>query len=215
MRQRLKLRGAILFSRDGTRRQPLNNPLATLPMTTLSSFEVLAESLLPKDVTPLTNVPFVLQAYFVQVSYPSAPESAPEAVPIQFDLTFVETTNFNQGVGQSGLLAQFLNEEGLANNYAEFFTDGQPNGFLAQQIAPGQTKIYSVTVLPPSGAPRAAAPIPQAGTGWRGIASLNPNIANLLIATPTQRQIYFSADMQTITDSVVYSVPTVSGGTRI
>jgi hypothetical protein len=41
-------------------------------MSALSSFEVLAESLLPKDVTPLTNVPFVLQAYFVQVSYLSS-----------------------------------------------------------------------------------------------------------------------------------------------
>ena len=180
-------------------------------MPALSSFEVLAESLLPKGVTPLTNVPFVIQAYFVQVSYPKTPNAA----PIQFDLTFEETTNFNQGAGQLGLLAQFLDENGLANNYAGFFTDDQPNGFLAQQIAPGQTKIYSVTVLPPSGAARAAAPIPQAGTGWRGIASLNPNTANLHIATPTQRQIYFSADMQTITDSVVYSVPTVSGGTLI
>ncbi|MFN7873200.1 MAG: hypothetical protein ACK5QQ_13540 [Cyanobacteriota bacterium] len=180
-------------------------------MTALSSFEVLAESLIPQNVTPLTNIPFVIQAYFVQVSYPTAKE----AVPIQFDLTFEETTNFNQGVGQSGLIAQFLNEEGLAINYAEFFTPGLPNGFQAQQIAPGQTKIYSVTVLPPSGAPRAAAPIPQDGTGWRGIASLTPSTSGLLVATPTQRQIYFSADMQTITDSVVYAVPTVSGGTLI
>jgi hypothetical protein len=57
--------------------------------------------------------------------------------------------------------------------------------------------------------------MPQSGTGWRGVASLTPSTSGLLVATPTQRQIYFSADMQTITDSVVYAVPTVSGGTRI
>jgi hypothetical protein len=186
-------------------------------MSALSSFEVLAEYLLPKDVTPLTNVPYVLQAYFVQVSYLSSPGGE----PIRFDLTFDETTNLNQGVGQHGLLAQFLDEKGMANNYAGFFTAGKPNGFLSQQIGPGQTKIYSITVLPPSGAPRAAAPIPQAGTGWRGIARLKiaslgpPPTDKLLIATPTQRQIYFSADMQTITGSVVYAVPTVSGKTVI
>jgi hypothetical protein len=190
-------------------------------MPALSSFEVLAQALVPKSVTVPFAVPFIVQAYFVQVSYPRGAGAG----PIQFDLTFEETTNFNQGVGQSGLLAQFIDENGLANNYPTtstsvppgpaFFTTGKPNGFLAQQIAPGQTKIYSVTAAPPSGPPKAVAPTPQTGTGWRGIASLNPKTANLLIATPTQRQIYFSADLKTITNSVVYSVPTVSGKTLI
>jgi hypothetical protein len=57
--------------------------------------------------------------------------------------------------------------------------------------------------------------MPQSGTGWRGVASLNPSTSGLLVATPTERQIYFTGDLQEITDSVVYSVPTVSGGTCI
>jgi hypothetical protein len=57
--------------------------------------------------------------------------------------------------------------------------------------------------------------MPQSGTGWRGVASLtNLSTPGLLVATPTQRQIYFTSDLKMITDSVVYSVPTVSGETR-
>ncbi len=74
MRQRLNIRGAILYSRDGTRRQPLNNPFATPPMTTLSSFEVLSQSLIPNGAA---TIPYVVQAYFVQVSYPTGASEDP------------------------------------------------------------------------------------------------------------------------------------------
>ena len=61
-----------------------------------------------------------------------------------------------------------------------------------------------------------AQPAPQSGTGWRGIVNLNPSVTNMLIVTPTQRQIYLSpSDMKTIQDSVVYSVPTASGRAMI
>jgi hypothetical protein len=180
-------------------------------MPLLSSFEVLAQPLVPPSVAPFP-VPFVVQAYFVQISYPKGTGTG----FLKFDLTFEETTSFKQGAGQAGLLAQFINENGVVNNYPTFFTPSRPNGFLAQQIGPGQTKIYSVTVLPPKPTTAAAlAPVPQSGTGWRGSASLNPSTANALVATPTQRQIYFSADLKTITDAVVYPVPTASGKTLI
>lgn len=192
-------------------------------MAVLSSFEVLAELLVPKGVTPppggspLPAVPFVVQAYFVQVSFPKGGS----AKSVSFDLTFEETTNFSQGVGPTGLLAQFIDDKGVVNNYdsKQFFNPpaGKSPGFLNQSIAPGQTKIYSITALPPKPATTAAAvAVPQSGTGWRGSAILTPNPANQLIATPTQRQIYFSsADLKTVADSVVYAVPTGSGKTVI
>jgi hypothetical protein len=130
---------------------------------------------------------------------------------VTFELTFKETTDFNSGLGQSGVMAQYIDENGNLVSYPTFISTGS-FGFLDQQISPGQTKIYSVNVSPPS-ASKAA--MPQSGTGWRGVASLNPSTSGLLVATPTERQIYFTGDLQEITDSVVYSVPTVSGGTRI
>jgi hypothetical protein len=175
-------------------------------MTALSSFEVLSQPLIPNG--PAT-IPYVVQAYFVQVSYPTG-ESADT---VTFSLTFEETTNFTTGLGQSGVMAQYIDEGGNVVPYPTFIsTSTGPFGFLDQQISPGQTKIYSVNVVFP---PASAAAMPQSGTGWRGVASLNPSTSGLLVATPTERQIYFTGDLQTITDSVVYSVPTVSGGTRI
>ena len=175
-------------------------------MTALSSFEVLSQSLIPNGPA---NIPYVVQAYFVQVSYPIGASED----PVTFDLTFNETTNFTTGLGQSGVMAQYIDEGGNVVSYPTFITSPTgPFGFLKQQISPGQTKIYSVTVAPPSTSTRA---MPQSGTGWRGWASLNPSTSGLLVATPTERQIYFTGDLQTITDSVVYSVPTVSGGTLI
>ena len=175
-------------------------------MTALSSFEVLSQPLIPNGPA---NIPYVVQAYFVQVSYPSG-ESADT---VTFSLTFEETTNFTSGLGQSGVMAQYIDEGGNVVTYPSVIsTSTGPFGCLDQQITPGQTKIYSVNVVFP---PTSAAAVPQSGTGWRGVASLNPSASGLLVATPTERQIYFTGDLQTITDSVVYSVPTVSGGTRI
>ena len=180
-------------------------------MTALSSFEVLSQSLIPNGQA---NIPYVVQAYFVQVSYPSGGAGD----PVTFDLTFEETTNFTQGLGQAGIMAQSVDAAGDLVKDPNFIASPTgPFGFFAQQISPGQTKIYSVTVAPPMAPPATASSdaMPQSGTGWRGLASLSPSTPGLLVATPTQRQIYFTGDLQTITDSVVYSVPTVSGGTLI
>jgi hypothetical protein len=174
-------------------------------MTALSSFEVLSQPLIPPPNGP-ANTPYVVQAYFVQVSYPTGGSGD----TVTFSLTFEETTNFTSGVGPSGVMAQYIDESGNLVPYPTFISNSA--AFVDQQITPGQTKIYSVNVVFP---PASAAAMPQSGTGWRGVASLTPSTSGLLVATPTQRQIYFSADMQTITDSVVYAVPTVSGGTRI
>lgn len=172
-------------------------------MTALSSFEVLSQPLIPNGPA---NTPYVVQAYFVQVSYPTGGSGD----TVTFSLTFEETTNFTSGVGPSGVMAQYIDESGNLVSYPAFISNSA--AFLDQQITPGQTKIYSVNVVFP---PTSAAAMPQSGTGWRGVASLNPSTSGLLVATPTQRQIYFTSDLQTITDSVVYSVPTVSGGTSI
>jgi hypothetical protein len=179
-------------------------------MTALSSFEVLSQPLIPNGDP---SIPYVVQAYFVQVSYPSGEAGG----PVSFDLTFEETTNFTQGVGPTGVMAQSVDAAGdLVMDPSFIASPTGPFGFLNQQISPGQTKIYSVTVAPPKAPPTAAASdaMPQTGTGWRGVANLNPSTAGLLVATPTQRQIYFTGDLKSITDSVVYSVPTVSGETR-
>ena len=171
-------------------------------MTALSSFEVLSQSLIPNGPP---NTPYVVQAYFVQVSYPTGGSGD----TVTFSLTFEETTNFTSGVGPSGVMAQYIDESGNLVPYPTFISNSA--AFVDQQITPGQTKIYSVNVVPPT----SAAAMPQFGTGWRGVAILKPSTPGLLVATPTQRQIYFTSDLQTITDSVVYSVPTVSGGTSI
>lgn len=175
-------------------------------MTALSSFEILSQSLIP---TADPTIPYVVQAYFVQVSFPKG-ESAD---PITFNLSFEETTNFTQGLGQAGVMAQYIDENGQVVEYSStFFTSGSQPGFFGQQISPGQTKIYSVTVAPPTASNALTA---QSGTGWRGVASLIPSTSGLLVVTPTERQIYFTGDLKEITDSVVYSVATVSGGTLI
>ncbi len=176
-------------------------------MTTLSSFEVLSQPLIPNGPA---NTPYVVQAYFVQVSYPRG-ESAET---LTFSLTFEESTNFTSGVGLAGVMAQYIDEsDSLVIPYPTFISASSNTvGFLDQQITPGTTKIYSVNVVFP---PTTAAVMPKSGTSWRGVAILNPTTSGLLVATPTQRQIYFTSDLKTITDSVVYSIPTVSGGTRI
>ena len=88
-------------------------------MAILSSFEVLAEFLIPqRGVTPppgatVPSSPFVVQAYFVQVSLPKSSTSS----TMTFDLNFEETTGFKQGAGTTGLIAQIVDEKGLVSNY--------------------------------------------------------------------------------------------------
>lgn len=128
-------------------------------MTTLSSFEVLSQSLIPNGAA---TIPYVVQAYFVQVSYPIGASED----PVTFELTFKETTDFNSGLGQSGVMAQYIDENGNLVPYPTFISTGS-FGFLDQQISPGQTKIYSVTVAPPRH-PRLPCLNPaRAGAAWQ------------------------------------------------
>lgn len=191
-------------------------------MAVQPSFEVLAQLLVPKvyhllQAAPLCQ-PFPMwQAKFVRISFPKGGSSK----SVSFDLTFEDTTNFSQGVGPTGLLAPFIDDKGVVNNdnIKQFYNPmaGKSASFINQSVAPGQTKIDSITALPPKPSPaEGLAAIPPSGTCWRGSAILTPNPANQLIATPTQRQISFTfADLQTVTDSVVDAAPSGSGKTVI
>lgn len=183
-------------------------------MTVLSSFEILAENLVPKGILPPTAAnPFLLQGYFVQISVaPGAPASS-----VNFNLIFQETTDFRQGLGQSALFAQIIDAKGNVNLYSQFFAS-TGRGFLNQTINAGQTLIYGVQVIPPATHKGEVAALPQAGTGWRGTVQVNPNIPGALIATPTARLVYYNGNnplASAALDAVVYPVPTASGRTLI
>ena len=211
--------------RDEIRRDSQPNPFAIRSVTALSSFEVLAQPLIPPLPTPPgaqppQAVPYALQAYFVQVSYPkegSGSGQGANPASIQFNLVFQETTGFKNRE-QAVVLAQFIDENGDLQTDGNFLSSNPSvdSGYMKQQILPGQTKIYSLTVLPKTAPGEAVAATPQSGIGWRGTVFLQPNSPDFLIATPTQRQIYYtSATLMTVTDSVVYPVPTFSGKTQI
>jgi len=179
-------------------------------MAILSSFEVLAQSLIPPSAIPggggiQAKIPFVLQAYFVEVSLPKS-----AANPVSFSLDFQETTQFQQGAGPKALMAQYIDADGevvMDKNFASDFS------FKGQQLKPGQTIIYSIQVVGDDNQPT---PNSQAGTGWRGITILNAPENCGLVASPTHRQIYFTSDDQakaSIADSTFYPVPTASGKT--
>lgn len=179
-------------------------------MAVLSSFEVLAEFLVPSGVLPPGAVnPYAVQGFWVQVSLPpGGPQS------VNFNLTFQETTDFNQGAGQNALQAQVIDAKGNVNFYDNFFAS-TGRGFLNQQISVGQTLIYGVQCLPQLSATGAVQP--QNGTGWRGTVQVASTASGSLIATPTQRLVYYGgSDITTAPiDAVVYAVPTASGGTVI
>jgi hypothetical protein len=179
-------------------------------MAVLSSFEVLAEFLVPSGVLPPGAVnPFAIQGFWVQVSLPpGGPQS------VNFNLTYQETTDFNQGAGQKALQAQVIDASGNVNFYDNFFAS-TGRGFLNQKIGVGQTLIYGVQCLPQLSSADAAQP--QNGTGWRGMVQLSSTSTGSLIATPTQRLVYYSGPDITKApiDAVVYAVPTASGGTAI
>jgi hypothetical protein len=181
-------------------------------MTVFSSFEVLAETLVPSGILPPTaKNPFLVQGYFVQISLsPSANVSA-----VNFNLIFEETTDFMQGAGQSGLQAQFIDANGNVNIYSQFFAS-TGRGFLNQKIGRGQTLIYGVQVIP--SLDEKAVPIPQGGTGWRGTVQIVSSATGALIATPTQRLVYYDGTnplSDSVLDAVVYALPTFNGGTQI
>lgn len=178
-------------------------------MSLLSNFEILAENLVPQGILPPgAPNPFALQGYWVQISL------APSVQSENFNIIFQETTDFRQGAGQKALQAQYIDQNGEVNIYQYFFAS-TGRGFLSQSIKFGQTFIYGVQALPPATAGEQA--LPQAGTGWRGTVQISGQTQGSLIATPTQRLVYYSGAPITssVVDAVVYAVPTFTGGTRI
>ncbi len=182
-------------------------------MAILSSFEVLAQSLIPSSALPPAGggiqapIPFVVQAYFVEVSLPTNASGS-----VTFSLEFQETTNFTQGAGSDAVMAQYIDANGDVVSYQEFKSNGF--SFLNQTLLPGKTQIYSIQVMSEGAMAMANS---QSGTGWRGLVNLNaPNNCGL-VASPTHRQIYFTSDdlsKADISNSVVYSIPTASGTTQ-
>lgn len=179
-------------------------------MAYLSSFEVLAETLVPAGILPPKAAnPFLIQGYWVQISLPEI--SSVQST--QFNVIFEETTDFTQGLGQGSLQAQVVGATGEVNIYPDFFAS-TGRGFLGQQITAGKTLIYGIQCVPGL-AERA---IPQNGTGWRGTVQVNAQDPGTLIATPTQRLVYYQdPDIATspVVDGVVYSLPTFSGNVQI
>lgn len=180
-------------------------------MTLFSAFEIVYENLVPTKIVPAgSNNPLLVQGYFVQISVtPGVYQN------ISFNLVFQETTKFSQGLGPKALQAQVIDGTGQVNLYpSNQFFGSTANGFLQQFITPGQTLIYGVQCIPGL---TTAAGIPQGGTGWRGTVQINPSASGALIATPTQRLVYYSgADINNpVTAATVYPVPTFNGTTQV
>lgn len=186
-------------------------------MALFSSFEILAETLVPSGILPPSAPnPFALQGYFLQISL------IPGASSASFNIVFNETTGFKQGMGRSGVFAQVIDAAGDAIIYpnADFF-GSTAQGFLNQTINQGETLIYGVQAIapPPPSEGEEAAPIPQGGTGWRGTVELNPlTQSGLLTATPTARLVYYNGSniiTDQVIDAVVYALPTFDGTTKV
>ncbi|MBP0617428.1 hypothetical protein [Jiella mangrovi] len=182
-------------------------------MAVLSAFEILAETLVPDGLLPPgASNPVIIQGYWVQISVAQGYSSA------NFNLIFQETTDFDQGIGKKALNAQIIDAKGEANVYPQSsFFASTGRGFLGQTIVANQTLIFGVQALPFSRGEELAA-IPQNGTGWRGTVRIEGQQPGSLIATPTQRLIYYRQKDTTFSDFVdatVYPVPTVSGTTQI
>ncbi|MEO1045578.1 MAG: hypothetical protein AAFX04_09085 [Pseudomonadota bacterium] len=183
-------------------------------MTLFSSFEILAENLVPNGVLPPTAAnPFALQGYFVQISL------VPGASATQFNIVFDETTQFNSGMGRNGVFAQYIDANGNVNIVpGSTFFGSTSIGFLYQTINAGETLIYGVQAISPPTATEQDVAIPQGGTGWRGTVQIAPTNPGSLIATPTHRLVYYNGDditTDSVIDAVVYSVPTFTGATKV
>ncbi|MBO0663057.1 hypothetical protein LQ948_09675 [Jiella sp. MQZ9-1] len=182
-------------------------------MALLSAFEIVAENLVPQGILPPdASNPFLIQGYWVEISLALGITSG------SFNIVFQETTDFTQGKGQSSLNAQYIDAKGEANVYPDFFASAE-RGFLNQSIYAGQTLIYGVQCLPFGPSQQGQdLEIPQSGTGWRGTVQVDGVRPNMLIATPTQRLVYYrryDKQFRYFVDATVYPVPTFSGGTMI
>lgn len=179
-------------------------------MALFSSFEVLAETLVPAGLLPPTVPnPLLLQGYFVQISLQPGQQTT------QFNIVFNETTGFTQGTNQKALFAQIIDANGNVNVYSQFFSSIS-KGFLNQTINPNQTLIYGLQAIP---IPKfeLAAPLPQGGIGWRGTVAIDAQFPGTLFATATHRQVFFQGP--TIASAAIngtaYAVPTFSGNGSI
>lgn len=179
-------------------------------MAYLSSFEILAETLVPADILPPGAAnPFLVQGYWVQISLPRTAGIASAS----FSVAFEETTDFTQGLGQKSLRAQIVDSTGKVNIYPSFFASTR-RGFADVKIEAGKTLILGVQCIPAM----VGVALPQNGTGWRGTVQVNSPNPGKLIATPTQRLVYYqdpNIATSPVTDAVVYSLPTYSGNVRI
>lgn len=169
-------------------------------MAVLSSFEIIAENLVPaKIIPPGPSNPFALQGYWVQIT-----NIAPGNEMINFSLSFVETTSFKTGTAKPA--AEFIDANGDVNPYDDFLAGPYP-GFKNQAIRSNQTLIYGVQALPrPT---QADASFPQSGTGWRGIALILTNRLQALAITVTHRLTYYagSGPSSAVISACVYPVP--------
>lgn len=180
-------------------------------MSYVSSFEILAQNLVPTQIIPSgPQNPFLIQGYFLEVS------CIQPGISANFNLIFQETTGFSQGLGPKSLQAQVIDATGEVNLY-DYFFESTGNGFLSQSISSGQTLIYGVQCLPQLvGADLDATLLPQAGTGWRGTVRLEGAPPGSLIVTPTQRLVYYAGanpGVDPVITASVYAVPTANGGT--
>ena len=180
-------------------------------MTVLSTFELLAENLVPPQFVPGgTDNPFVSQGYFLQISLPGF-----SGGPISFNLVFQETTDFKVIQQNNSLLsADITNAGGVSNLYpTSQFLQSTSRGFLQQTINPGQSLVYGVQLLPNFGAP-------PSQIGLHGVVSLNvlSGGTGRLLVCPTHRQVFYNdlgGKLGAPLDGVAYPVPTASGNAII
>lgn len=176
-------------------------------MSFVSSFEILAQNLVPTKIIPSgPQNPFLVQGYFVQVSL-IAGSSA------RINVIFEETTKFSQGLGKNALQAQVVGADGNVEIYDQFFAS-TGNGFLSQQISFGKTLIFGVQCIPGLvGADVDVEKLPQAGTGWRGTVRIEGAAQGSLLATATQRLVYYTGPnplKDHVITACVYGVPAAS-----
>jgi hypothetical protein len=176
-------------------------------MTVFSSFEILAQTLVPPGI-PVEPNPFLIQGYFVEVSL-SPYASVQSAI---FNIVFQETTDFQQGNNRNALQAQIIGADGDVSIYKDFFAS-TGRGFLAQSVSRGQTVIFGVQALPSLSDAKDLVSIPQGGIGWRGTVQINASApTGSLIATPTQRQVFYqSTEMKSVISASAYALPTATG----
>ncbi len=164
-------------------------------MTIVSSFEIVAETLVPRRFKVSPN-PYLIQGYFLQLSYASPTPGQ----SFGFDIGFIETSFFKQGgaAAAKALQAQVIDGAGNVSVYDDFFSGSGPAGFHNQTITSGQTMIFGVQVIPALAAEAIAAGS-QDGIGWRGWVSISPSGGGSafpkepILASPTQRLVHYDS----------------------